>query len=64
MEFPEGNGIRVHTRDDRSYEAHIYEWGELGVLFDYERYRGQRQRLLVPWSNIAFIITDLGVEDA
>jgi hypothetical protein len=62
MQFPLGKSIRVHTQDERSFETDKYEWGELGIMFD-EIYPNKR-RMLIPWSNISFLITDLDDNDA
>jgi hypothetical protein len=64
MQFPEGNSIRIHTRDERSFESDTYEWGELGIMFDWKQYPGVTKRHLIPWSNISFLITDLRTDNA
>lgn len=63
MQFPAGNSIRIHTQDERSFESDEYEWGELGIMFN-DLINGGRKRLLIPWSNISFLITDLKADDA
>lgn len=64
MEFRKGSPIRVHTKDKRTFHTDTYEWGELGIIFDFIQNVGNRKRALIPWSNILMVVTDLSDDDA